>query len=229
MEYSKNLLAMKDFIIRMHEDKPLPKFYTGNEMAGIYGCRGKRPVEITLYNTALRERMTDAESGFNTGYTLSAFSESRIVYRISVKKEDMVCISFDLFYETKSNELSFGFEKVKEEGEWHFVSIKLPAVISVTSCNPEGRIALTARSGRLIDPDRCAVGETFHRQNWILDSFCTHSVAYTHDITAVLSLNSFEDQLVSCVEKVETSNIASLGVLFRYRYTCLDSSYHRAI
>jgi len=83
-------------------------------------------------------------------------------------------VSFRLHFELEAGRLRVGWECLKEIG-LEIVTIEFPQLISVYERDPSGRLALTARGGRLVDPAACACSVCQHRYNWILDSFCGRS------------------------------------------------------
>lgn len=196
----------------------------GYAMRGCAPLGGGAPPVVTLFDPAERRLMRSGED-FDVSYA-RADGPSAVRYTGEARLP-LGRAAFAVGISVDDGIVTVGWECLREEG-LELVGIDFPGVVS-TGGDPSGRMALTARGGRLVDPAQCRPGDAEHRYNWVYDSFCGRAVLYNRDLTAVLALESLDDTLTSHVLPGEDGrNRAMLGVSFRHRYTAFDRPYRFA-
>lgn len=187
------------------------------------GClplSGGGPPAVTLFDPA-GKRLLESGEDFAVEYRRIA-ADGGIRYEGTASLPEG-SVAFGITLAMERDGLAIGWECLRED-RLQLVRIDFPSVVSVGG-DPSGRLALTARGGRLVDPAACAPGSFEHRYNWVMDPFCGCAVAYNRDLTAVLSLHSLDDTLTSAVAHAGGEKTAMLGVTFRHRYTRYDRPY----
>lgn len=203
-------------------DVPAVVGYSGE---GILGLAGGDPPVVTLYDSSERKLL---ESGRNFDICYYGFPEDASVLYIGHISMPQGEVRFDICFRLEGGRFSIQWKCVQEKG-LELVSIAFTRFISTVGSDPTGRLALTARGGRLVEPAACCPGRFEHRFNWIMDSFCGCSVMYNRDVTAVVRLNSQDDTLYSQVADSQIGKYAALGVSFRHRYTVADNPYRKVV
>lgn len=191
---------------------------------GCVSLSGGEPPALTLYDRRAKRLLAGGED-FCVEYERRIRSScAEFIGKVSVPAGG---ISFLIRFAVEAGVFSVGWESLREEGELELVAIEFPRLISAGGSDPSGRLALTARGGRLVNPAECACGRYEHRYNWVLDSFCGCSVLYNRGLTAAVRLHSLDDTLLSEVYETAEGKRAALGVSFRHRYTMMDRPYRK--
>jgi hypothetical protein len=178
---------------------------------------------LVIYNHDDQKIITDSND-YCVSYTLRA-DHASIDY-FGEASNQIGAVTFRISFTLQDGALNLSWECLEEKG-LDLVTITYPGLISICASDPSARLALTTRGGRLINPAICLPGSYEHRYNWVNDSFSSCAVLYNRDLTAVVSLSSLDDLLLSHVDDTAQGRTASIGLTFRHRYTRNDPSYHR--
>ena len=216
----------RDFRVLLGEKPGIAALARADESARLAGNPAQRPNLFGIYHPESAEliEIADDASGVTCERTVE---EGTVAWRMTLPAFGET-VNVVIRAEAQENGVRFTLAQVEETPHAHLVTVRLSGLAAATQQDADSRLAMPSHGGRLIDPARCADGQTDHRYNWILDSFGSAAVAYTSRMTAVVRIHLMDDQLTSMVGGQTGARYAQIGALLRRRYTKLDVSYRRA-
>lgn len=189
------------------------------------GALGGESPNFILYNREAGIIEVSENEGIDVTYDVEAPTDSEIVYHVEISVRGLPACALDLSCFLEDGCLMVTFSKVREYEDILLVAIDMTRLITISSEDPDARMAITAHGGRLINPSKCDQGTTLHTYNWVKDSFATRGIIYSGPLTAVVGITSMDDALYSSVVWRGNNAYAGIGVRLRHRYSIYDPSY----
>ena len=171
---------------------------------------GTRPL-VLFFDEGRGEYGSSSAAGFDIESEVQANGKTA-AYNCKLKRRGEVLARFEITYSLDGNRLHVRASLKDEKESIQITSIFLP-MLSVMASEAGAKLAFPTRSGRLVDVARAEPRERVHKVDWFEP--VAIAMAYHDRMLGLLSLNSLDDQIISCISGQPKAG--SLTVEFVYR------------
>jgi hypothetical protein len=181
------------------------------------------PPRLAIYRLSEHDWITSDHDEIEVAYTLSGTAE-QAAYQAQVSFAGRPAVEFDVVFRLDGDDLVLSLDHVEEHGDFRFLSLRLPHIVSVSSVDDDALAATCHWQGRLLDPKLCRPGMVDY--NWVGFTARPMGTAWRPDFLAILDVPGYEDLLIVDVwDYTQTDGgdrQVSLGAELMYRQRSVE-------
>jgi hypothetical protein len=194
------------------------RFETPDRAQHLVGERQAIAPRVYLYEKGSRCTCTSDDAGIDVVYTCAA-SAQRATYHAVATCNGQAAVEFDIVCELSGADLVVRLERVREQGEYRLLTVRLARLVSATSCDPESLLVTCGWQGRLLDPRKCK--PQLIDYSWVSFIARLCGAAYRPGLMVTIDIPGFEDLLIQEVWQYTriagSETLAGLGAELMYR------------